>query len=171
MKLSIKEKLGYSLGDTASHFVWDMVNFWLIFYSTDVLGISPAWSTAIAILGTIMDAVMDPIVGIWADRTNTRWGKFRPFLLYGCVPLTKLAELKNSQQNYEFTVGGMVVATREGKTKRDQNFAILTLEDYSDLFEFPLFGKDYADYSKFLKKDLIIMYIFVIIIYVNQKNF
>ena len=86
MKLSIKEKLGYSLGDTASHFVWDMVNFWLIFYYTDVLGISPAWSTAIAILGTIMDAVMDPIVGIWADRTNTRWGKFRPFLLYGCIP-------------------------------------------------------------------------------------
>ena len=68
MKLSIKEKLGYSLGDTASHFVWDLVNFWLIFYYTDVLGISPAWSTAIAILGTIMDAVMDPIVGIWADR-------------------------------------------------------------------------------------------------------
>ena len=59
MKLSIKEKLGYSLGDTASHFVWDMVNFWLIFYYTDILGISPAWSTAIAILGTIMDAVMD----------------------------------------------------------------------------------------------------------------
>ena len=93
MKLSIKEKLGYSLGDTASHFVWDLVNFWLIFYYTDVLGISPAWSTAIAILGTIMDAVMDPIVGIWADRTNTRWGKFRPFLLFGCVPFALFAFL------------------------------------------------------------------------------
>ena len=93
MKLSIKEKLGYSLGDTASHFVWDLVNFWLIFYYTDVLGISPAWSTAIAILGTIMDAVMDPIVGLWADRTNTRWGKFRPFLLFGCVPFALFAFL------------------------------------------------------------------------------
>ena len=93
MKLSIKEKLGYSLGDTASHFVWDLVNFWLIFYYTDVLGISPAWSTAIAILGTIMDAVMDPVVGIWADRTNTRWGKFRPFLLFGCVPFALFAFL------------------------------------------------------------------------------
>ena len=41
MKLSVKEKLGYSLGDTASHFVWDLVNFWLIFYYTDILGISP----------------------------------------------------------------------------------------------------------------------------------
>lgn len=93
MKLSVKEKLGYSLGDTASHFVWDMVNFWLIFYYTDVLGISPVWSTTIAILGTVMDAVMDPIVGIWADRTNTRWGKFRPFLLFGCVPFALFAFL------------------------------------------------------------------------------
>ena len=93
MKLSIKEKLGYSLGDTASHFVWDLVNFWLIFYYTDILGISPAWSTTIAILGTIMDAVMDPLVGIWADRMNTRWGKFRPFLLFGCVPFALFAFL------------------------------------------------------------------------------
>ena len=93
MKLSVKEKLGYSLGDTASHFVWDMVNFWLIFYYTDILGISPAWSTTIAILGTVMDAVMDPVVGIWADRTNTRWGKFRPFLLFGCVPFALFAFL------------------------------------------------------------------------------
>lgn len=93
MKLSIKEKLGYSLGDTASHFVWDMVNFWLIFYYTDVAGISIAWATTIAILGTIMDAVMDPVVGIWADRTNTRWGKFRPFLLMGAVPFALCAFL------------------------------------------------------------------------------
>lgn len=93
MKLSIKEKLGYSLGDTASHFVWDLVNFWLIFYYTDVLGISAGWAATIAILGTIMDAVMDPIVGIWADRTNSRWGKFRPFLLFGCVPFALFAFL------------------------------------------------------------------------------
>lgn len=93
MKLGIKEKIGYSLGDTASHFVWDLVNFWLIFYYTDVLEIDPLWASAIAILGTVMDAVMDPIVGIWADRTNTRWGKFRPFLLFGCVPFALFAFL------------------------------------------------------------------------------
>lgn len=91
MKLSVKEKLGYSLGDTASHFVWDMVNFWLIFYYTDVAGISIAWATTIAILGTIMDAVMDPVVGVLSDRTNTRWGKFRPYLLFGAVPFALCA--------------------------------------------------------------------------------
>ena len=93
MKLSVREKLGYSLGDTASHFVWDLVNFWLIFYYTDVLGIGPAWASTIAILGTIMDAIMDPVVGIWADRTDSRWGKFRPFLLFGCVPFALFAFL------------------------------------------------------------------------------
>lgn len=93
MKLSIKEKLGYSLGDTASHFVWDMVNFWLIFYYTEVLHIDTFWAVTIPILGTIMDAVMDPIVGIWADRTNTKWGKFRPYLLFGAIPFSVAAFL------------------------------------------------------------------------------
>ncbi len=93
MKLSVKEKLGYSLGDTASHFVWDMVNFWLIFYYTEVLHIDTFWAVTIPILGTIMDAVMDPIVGIWADRTNSKWGKFRPYLLYGAIPFALCAFL------------------------------------------------------------------------------
>jgi len=93
MTLSVKEKLGYSLGDTASHFVWDMVNFWLIFYYTEVLHIDTLWAVTIPILGTIMDAVMDPIVGIWADRTTTKWGKFRPYLLYGALPFSVSAFL------------------------------------------------------------------------------
>lgn len=93
MKLSVKEKVGYSLGDTASHFVWDMVNFWLIFYYTEVLHIDTFWAVTIPILGTIMDAVMDPIVGIWADRTDSKWGKFRPYLLWGAIPFAVSAFL------------------------------------------------------------------------------
>lgn len=93
MKLSIREKLGYSLGDTASHFVWDMVNFWLIFYYTEVLHIDAFWAVTIPIIGTIMDAVMDPIVGVWADHTNTKWGKFRPYLLWGALPFSLSAFL------------------------------------------------------------------------------
>ena len=104
MKLSVREKLGYSLGDTASHFVWDLVNFWLIFYYTDVLGIGPAWASTIAILGTIMDAIMDPVVGIWADRTDSRWGKFRPFLLFGCVPFALFAFLAFFPSNPHYQI-------------------------------------------------------------------
>ena len=86
-KLSFKEKVGYSSGDLASRFVWDMVNFWMVFFYTDIFGISPLIAGAIVAAGSIWDAVVDPIVGIVSDRTNSRWGKFRPYLLFGSVPL------------------------------------------------------------------------------------
>ncbi len=78
-------------------------------------------------------------------------------LTYGCIPLEKLTELKKAKKNYEFTGGGMVVASREGNTNLDQNFGILTLEDYSGTFEFPLFRNDYVDYNKFLRKDFFLL--------------
>ena len=93
MKLSVKEKLGYSLGDTASHFVWDLVGFWLLIFYTDTYGLTPALAGIIMFVGSIWDAVMDPIVGVISDRTNTRWGKFRPYLLFGAVPYAILAVL------------------------------------------------------------------------------
>ena len=93
MKLSIKEKLGYSLGDTASHFVWDLVGFWLLIFYTDIYGLSPGLAGVIMLVGSIWDAVMDPIVGIISDRTSSRWGKFRPYLLFGSVPYAILAVL------------------------------------------------------------------------------
>ena len=91
MKLSIKEKFGYSLGDTASHFVWDLVGFWLLIFYTDIYGLSPAMAGVIMFVGSIWDAVMDPVVGIISDRTESRWGKFRPYLLFGSVPYAILA--------------------------------------------------------------------------------
>ncbi|MCM1034630.1 MAG: MFS transporter [Paludibacter sp.] len=93
MKLSVKEKLGYSLGDTASHFVWDLVGFWLLIFYTDIYGLSPATAGVIMFVGSIWDAVMDPVVGIISDRTTSRWGKFRPYLLFGAVPYAILAVL------------------------------------------------------------------------------
>jgi Na+/melibiose symporter-like transporter len=93
MKLSIKEKLGYSVGDTASHFVWDLVGFWLLIFYTDIYGLSPAVAGIIMFVGSIWDGIMDPIVGIISDRTNTRWGKFRPYLLFGAIPYAILAVL------------------------------------------------------------------------------
>ncbi|MCI7576385.1 MAG: MFS transporter [Bacteroidales bacterium] len=93
MKLSVKEKFGYSLGDTASHFVWDLVGFWLLIFYTDIYGLSPATAGVIMFVGSIWDAVMDPVVGIVSDRTQSRWGKFRPYLLFGSVPYAILAVL------------------------------------------------------------------------------
>ena len=92
-KLSLKEKIGYGLGDTASHFVWDMVGFWLLFFYTDIYGISAAAAGTIMLIARFWDMAIDPVIGVVSDRTNTRWGKFRPYILFGAVPYAVLAVL------------------------------------------------------------------------------
>ena len=87
MKLSFREKFGYGLGDTASHFSWDLAGMFLFFYYTDVYGISAAAAGTIMLVTRVWDAISDPLIGIIADRTNTRWGKFRPYMLWFAVPL------------------------------------------------------------------------------------
>jgi len=85
-KLSFLEKAGYSAGDAAANFVFmTMVLFQLNFY-TDVFGLSAGAAAAILLWPRLWDAVFDPIMGVLADRTNTRWGKFRPWVLWTSVP-------------------------------------------------------------------------------------
>jgi GPH family glycoside/pentoside/hexuronide:cation symporter len=85
-KLSFKEKAGYALGDTASNLFWmTFVFFGSIFY-TDVFGIRPEQMATLFFVTRIIDTFFDPIVGMVADRTNTRWGKFRPYILWFVVP-------------------------------------------------------------------------------------
>lgn len=86
-KLSFREKLGYGLGDTASHFAWDLAGMFLFFYYTDVYGISAAAAGTIMLAARVWDAVSDPLVGIIADRTTTKYGKFRPYMLWFAIPL------------------------------------------------------------------------------------
>jgi len=92
-KLSVKEKIGYGLGDTASHFVWDMVGFWILIFYTDVFGIPAAAAGTIMLIARFWDMLSDPLMGIIADRTKTRWGKFRPYLLWMALPYSVLAVL------------------------------------------------------------------------------
>ena len=92
-RLSVKEKLGYGLGDTASHFVWDMVGFWLLFFYTDVYRIPAAAAGTIMLVARFWDMASDPLMGILSDRTRSRWGKFRPYILFGAVPYAVLAVL------------------------------------------------------------------------------
>lgn len=99
-KLSIKEKVGYGLGDTASHFVWDMVGFWILIFYTDTYGISAAAAGTIMLIARIWDMVSDPLMGIIADRTNTRWGKFRPYILWMALPYSILAVLTFTTPNF-----------------------------------------------------------------------
>ena len=98
-RLTFKEKLGYGLGDTASHFVWDMVGFWLLFFYTDVYKIPAAAAGTIMLIARFWDMGIDPVIGVISDRTQTRWGKFRPYILFGAVPYAVLAILTFTTPN------------------------------------------------------------------------
>jgi GPH family glycoside/pentoside/hexuronide:cation symporter len=85
-RLSIKEKIGYSLGDTASNLFFQVFILFLPIFYTDVFGLPAAAMGTMFLITRIWDAVNDPIMGMIADRTNTRWGKFRPYLLWLALP-------------------------------------------------------------------------------------
>ena len=84
--LRFGEKLGYGLGDTASNFFFQVFNIFLLYYYTDIFGLSAAAVGTMFLVTKIVDAASDPIMGLIADRTNTRWGKFRPYLLWAAIP-------------------------------------------------------------------------------------
>jgi len=85
-KLSFGEKAGYSLGDAAANFVFmTMIIFQAKFY-TDVFGITAFAAGTLLLVGRLWDAFFDPMMGVIADRTKTRWGKFRPWVLWTAIP-------------------------------------------------------------------------------------
>lgn len=87
MKLHLKEKVGYALGDVASNFYWRVFDVFLFIFYTDVFGLPPAAVGTMMLVTRIIDAISDPLMGATADRTKTRFGKFRPYLLWGAIPL------------------------------------------------------------------------------------
>ncbi|ALS99818.1 glycoside-pentoside-hexuronide (GPH):cation symporter [Lacimicrobium alkaliphilum] len=93
MALSVKEKVAYGLGDTASNIVFQSVMLFLSFFYTDVFGISPAIVGTLFLVVRIFDAVTDPLMGAINDRTNSRHGKFRPYLLWLAVPFGLISVL------------------------------------------------------------------------------
>jgi GPH family glycoside/pentoside/hexuronide:cation symporter len=86
-RISLKEKIGYSLGDAASNLYWKTFEFFLIIFYTDVFGISAAAVGTMLLVTRVADAVADPVMGAIADRTKTRWGHFRPYVLWFALPL------------------------------------------------------------------------------------
>jgi GPH family glycoside/pentoside/hexuronide:cation symporter len=92
-KLSIREKIGYSLGDTASNLFFQTFILFLLYFYTDVFGITAKTAVTMFLVARIWDAINDPIMGMIADRTSTRWGKFRPYLIWGVIPLGVLGVL------------------------------------------------------------------------------
>ncbi|MDP0499129.1 MAG: MFS transporter [Verrucomicrobiota bacterium JB022] len=85
-KLRFREKAGYSLGDASANFVFQTLLIFQSYFYTDVFGISASAAAWLFLLVRFSDAITDPIMGIIADRTETRWGKFRPWILWSAIP-------------------------------------------------------------------------------------
>lgn len=86
-QLTLKEKVGYACGDVASNFYWRVFDVFLFIFYTDVFGLSAAAVGTMMLVTRLIDAFSDPMMGALADRTNTRWGKFRPYLIWGIIPI------------------------------------------------------------------------------------
>ena len=85
-KLSITEKVGYSLGDLAANLIFQTLMTFLAFFYTDVYQLPASTAAIIIFSGGMIGAFFNPVMGIIADRTQTRWGKFRPWILWTSVP-------------------------------------------------------------------------------------
>ncbi|GKX29907.1 putative symporter YnaJ [Vallitalea longa] len=107
--LKMSEKIGYAMGDLACNLVFQTISIFLLIYYTDIFGISPAAASTLFLVARLWDAINDPIMGGIVDRTNTKWGKFRPYLLWGAIPFGILAVLCFTTPDFSYT-GKLVYA-------------------------------------------------------------
>ncbi|TVQ39025.1 MAG: MFS transporter [Wenzhouxiangella sp.] len=101
--LKLRERVGYGLGDTASNFFFQTFNIFLLYYYTDVYGISAAAVGTMFFVSRLWDAVNDPLMGAIADRTRTRFGRFRPYLLTIAIPYGLMGFLLFANPDFDET--------------------------------------------------------------------
>ena len=93
VQLKLREKVGYGFGDMASSMFWKIFGMYLLFYYTDIYGLPAAAAGTMFLITRIWDTLFDPVVGIISDRTRSKWGKFRPYLLWFAVPFGVMGTL------------------------------------------------------------------------------
>ncbi len=103
VRLSVLEKVGYGLGDTAANLVWRTLIFFLPIFYTDVFGLSAAAVGTLMLVCRLGDGVTDFFMGVIADRTRTRWGKFRPWILWTAIPFGVLTVVTFSAPDLDYT--------------------------------------------------------------------
>ncbi len=92
-KISIKEKIGYALGDGAANIAWRGVATFLFIFYTDVFGLSPVTVGVLMLVARFSDGISDVVMGIIGDRTKSKYGKFRPWILWTAIPLAAILSL------------------------------------------------------------------------------
>ncbi|MCF8359882.1 MAG: MFS transporter [Prolixibacteraceae bacterium] len=108
-QVSLREKIGYGFGDAASSMFWKIFTFYLAIFYTDVFGISAAAAGTMFLVTRIWDTANDPIMGIIGDRTKSRWGKFRPYLLWIAFPFAIIGVLLFTTPDFS-TTGKLIYA-------------------------------------------------------------
>lgn len=98
--LTRREIVGYGLGDMGFNFYWTNISTFLLIFYTDVFGITAAAAATMLFIVKIFNAFTDPMIGAFADRTQTRWGKFRPYLLFMPLPLAVVGVLAYSTPDF-----------------------------------------------------------------------
>ena len=102
-KLSVFEKVGYSLGDFAANLVFQTLITYLAYFYTDIYGLKPEHASVLMLtVGLVAAFAFNPIIGALADRTTTRWGKFRPWILWTAIPLGVIALLAFSTPDFSY---------------------------------------------------------------------
>lgn len=102
-KLSVVEKVGYSLGDLAANLVFQTLVTYLAYFYTDIYGLESNHASAMMlVVGLIAAFGFNPIIGALADRTQSKWGKFRPWILYSAIPLGVIAILAFSTPDFSY---------------------------------------------------------------------
>ena len=104
-KARLSEKIGYGFGDMSSSMFWKIFSYYLPFFYSNIFGLSLAHAGTLVLVTKLYDAVSDPVMGLIADRTNTRWGKYRPYLLWIAIPFAVagvLAFFTPQTDNYTF---------------------------------------------------------------------
>lgn len=102
-KLSVKEKIGYGMGDAGCNIIFGAIMLFVNYFYTDIFGLSPALVGVLLLSVRVIDAVTDPVMGALADRTRSRWGRFRPWLLWMAFPFALFSVLMFTTPQWDYS--------------------------------------------------------------------
>ena len=100
----LSEKIGYGLGDMSSSMFWKIFSYYLPIFYSDVFGLKPVHAATLLLVTKLYDAVSDPVMGLIADRTETKWGRYRPYLLWMAIPFAVIGILSFYVPNTTYTL-------------------------------------------------------------------
>ena len=114
----LREKIGYAVGDAAAGGItWKVMSIAFPLFFTNVFGLTVADTATLMLIARMFDVVTDPMMGMLADRTQSRWGTYRPWLIYGAIPFGVPSRLASSLRSYSTHQSSGLWASAYGLTR------------------------------------------------------